>query len=249
VGAGGEPLTPLKAAVEEAYRVFKAEAPERWSGDDIGVGKEDWERLSTVPLRELTRSDTYHFLTETGVFNRHEVRYMLPRILDLLAAGEEPHAAGDECSLSCLANAGYPEQWTAPERAAIDAFFFAMLDACLEDEEFWERWSLDTLLCVAGCANADVGALLARADRAEDQRLARAVAHDIDWVGGLYPAGGLVNAFWQSARPEHAAAVDAWYRHPELLARVERAFFDESDPDWQKRISDAVEAMRGWRTS
>jgi hypothetical protein len=247
VGARGEPLTPLRAAVEEAYQVFKAGAPERWSGDDYDLDRESWARLSDLPLRELNSADTHHVLSESGRFDGREVRYMLPRLFELLAEGESPSSWGEECSLSCLAEAGYPEKWTEPERAAIEAFFSAMLDACLQDEQFWERRSLDSLLCMAGVANADVSALLERADRAEDRRLARAVAHDIDWIGGPDWFGGLANAFWENAHPGHASTVEAWYRRPELLTLLEREFFAETDPAWQQRISDAVERMRGWR--
>jgi len=246
VGAGGEPLTPLEAAVEEAYRVFKAEAPQRWLGDDLDLDRKAWTRLSDLPLRELNSADTHHFLTESGRFDGREVRYMVPRLFELLAAGECPGHWGEECSLSCLERAGYPKDWTDPERAAIEGFFAALLDDCLAQQALWERRSLDTLLCMAANANADVGALLARADQEEDQPMARAVAHDLAWIGGVYAHGGMQNNFWESAPGGHAAETEAWYRRTELLARIEQAFFEEPDPDWQKRISDAVESMRGW---
>lgn len=250
MGARREPLTPLRQAVEEAYSQFKAEPPGRWSGDDMGLGEEDWARLTNVPLRELNRHDTYHFLSETFRFNRREVCYMLPRLLELLAEAEAPNAAGEECSLSCLAEAGYPDVWTTPERAVVETFFEAMLDECLTEQGFWDRLSLDTLLCMAGNANADIGALLDRAERADDKWIARAVAFDLDWIGGPHSSGGLVNAFWESAKPKHRSAVEAWYRRPELLERIERAFFAETDPEWQRRISKAVEVMGTWqRTS
>lgn len=247
MAGGASANVPLRQTVEDAYRLFADDPPAHWSGDDLGIGKEDWDRLTNVPLRELNRHDTNHFLSETGRFTRREVRYMLPRVMELLAEGEAPHAAGAECSLSCLASAGYPDDWTETERAVIEAFLAAMLDSCLADPNFWDRLGLDELLCMAANANADVSALLDSLDRADDGTVARAVAFDLDWIGGLYSSGGFRNAFWESAKTEHASAVEAWYRQPELLERVERAFFAETDPDWQTRISNAVAAMATWR--
>ncbi|HSF94095.1 MAG TPA: hypothetical protein VLA52_03645 [Thermohalobaculum sp.] len=232
--------------MEDAYSVFRCDPPQRWSGDNTGYDRENWQRLSAVQLRELTRFDTDHFLSETGAVERSELRYILPRMFDLIAQGEAPHVAGEECSLSYLAETGYPEKWTEPERSAVERFFAALLDHCLSERYFEDSPFLDVVLCMAGNANADLGALLDRADRAGDKWLARAVAHDIDWIGGPDAAGGMRNAFWESAADAHASAAEAWYRRPELLARMERAFFAETDPDWQQRLSDAIEAMRGW---
>lgn len=244
---GTDAEVKLREAVLRAYDLFGAAPPDRWAGDDLGLAREDWARLSAVPLRELNRADTNHFLSETGHFTRREVRYMLPRVMELLAEGEAPHAAGEECSLRCLRLAGYPDDWTVPEREVVESFLAALLDASLADERLWDRFSLDTVLCMAANANGDLGALLARADRAGDRLLARAVAYDLDWIGGLDTAGGLRNAFWESADDAQRAAVTAWYRRPEFCDRVERAFFAEGDPDWQRRLSDAAEQMRNWQ--
>jgi hypothetical protein len=90
--------------------------------------------------------------------------------------------------------------------------------------------------------------LLDRIDRADDKRVARAVAFDLECLGGLDAHGDLVNAFWENASPEPRTSVRAWYRRNEIRACLERAFFAETGPDWQRRISDAVEAVRRWET-
>jgi hypothetical protein len=246
VGAGRESLTPLRQAVEEAYCLFKADPPDHWSGDDIGLGRRDWDRLTNVPLRELNRSDTNHFLSEAGDFKRHEVRYMLPRILDLFADGEDPHAAGLECCLGCLERTGYPDYWRPEERRVIEAFLLALIDQTLTEESYTEEASLDGVLCMAANANADLAPILAYLDQADETALARAVAFDFDLIGGLGEDGNLVNAFWESAGSGNRAAMIAWYRRADLAALLERAFFAESDPEWQRKLSAAVDVMRSW---
>jgi hypothetical protein len=90
--------------------------------------------------------------------------------------------------------------------------------------------------------------LLGRIDRAGDRSAARAVVVDLECLGGLDADGDLVNAFWENAGPAHRARIRSWYRRDGLRACLERAFFAEAEPDWQRRISDAAEAVRGWES-
>ncbi|MDH3667322.1 MAG: hypothetical protein OEN23_10385 [Paracoccaceae bacterium] len=237
-------LAALRAAVEDAYRTFETARPEKWSGDDLDLGREYWARLETVPLRELNRSDTDHFLSETGRFLRHEIRYILPRVIELLAEGESPHAAGMECSLNCLAQSGYPQDWTDGEVAAVEAFFAQLLDATIAG--VLESDGIGTLFCMVANAHGDLPALLDRGDRADPKTLARAIASDLDIIGGLDADGGLINAFWETAPGEHKVSMVDWYRRPKLVSVMEQAFFSETDPRWQQKISDALETMRRW---
>ncbi len=237
-------LPPLRAAVEDAYRAFKTARPEKWSGDDLQLGREYWARLETVPLHELNRSDTYHFLSETGKFPRHEVRYMLPRILDLLAEGQDPHSAGIECSLDCLASTGFPQDWTDADIAVVETFFARLLDATIDG--VLESDGIGTLFCMVANAHGDLPALLDRADQADPKTLARAVASDLDIIGGIGLDGELINAFWETAPGEHKESMIDWYRRPALVSILEQAFFSETDPHWQQKISDALETIRRW---
>ncbi len=119
-----------------------------------------------------------------------------------------------------------------------------LLDAVIACEVHAD--TIGAYFCMVACAGGDLPAVLDRAAGAEPQSLARAIALDIGVLGGLDQTGELVNAFWENASTENRRAMTEWYRRPGFAADLERAFFAETDPEWQQRISDALETIRNW---
>jgi hypothetical protein len=246
-----EPSAPLRQVVEEAYCFFAADPPTNWVGDGIGVGERDWARLTDVPLRDLTLYDTTHFLTETPHHNGREVRYMLPRLMDMLAEGDAPTVIAVECSLSCLASAGYPDDWTESERDLIERFFHELLRSyCADPRHFAPSRAIgDNLggyLCMIGSAGRDVAGALQVLDSVPQHQLAHALAL---WIG---PSGNplfswrssLHDGFWDLAPANREHAVLDWVEALNLPHLLETAFFEEADPEWQETISDALEHVK-----
>jgi len=246
VGAGDKPLTPLEQAVEEAYKVFAVPTP-----ISTGVCKHccmnpEIERdFLKVSIREMPPdyvADWYFAALEDMT---HDIAaYLLPKIFELISQGTWPNAVGEEITLQFLAEAGYPDDWLPDERRVVDAFLIALIDKTLAEETFHDGVGLDVLLCMASNANVELGPFLDHLYRADDLSLARAVIFDFYLIGGLNMDGNLVNAFWETASARHRATMQSWYRSPELTAKLERAFFAETDPIWQGKISDAIEMMR-----
>ena len=243
------PAARLTDLVEGAYRAFVVPVPVHWSGDDTGLAPDNWRRLSTVPLRQLTPHDLSHFSDETpGTLPRHEVRYLLPRYLDLLACGKRPQIVGVEASLAVLRRSGYREAWTESEQVIIEEFLAAFLEAFMANPDYFDFDTiLGEVLCMVACAGSDAPALLPRLDRAPPPLLARSVAR---WVNSTYGPTwreSLRNAFWQNL-PGEDAVLD-WLAALDPPRYLERAFFNETDPVWRDLISQAQVSTETWGLS
>lgn len=85
-----------------------------------------------------------------------------------------------ECSLNCLAAAGYPKSWTDAEQEVIERFFTDLLRAyCIDPEAFQPSTiggDLGGYLCMIGCAGGDIRSALAVLESMPEQQLARALA-------------------------------------------------------------------------
>jgi len=248
VGAGGEPLTPLQQAVEDAYRVFCGPPP-----DDLGVcdccglGPHDIRRIRQVPVRDLDLDDIWKWYSSADAnLSSEKVGYLLPRIFDFLAQGKCVCAIGNQIALRRIGATVYPHGWTSKEQQAVEGFLAAFLDALLVDPDTFNEQTLDEFLCMAASANADIPGLLRLLDAAEDGYVARALSVATEGLGTIDCFGGLVDPFWSDTPLALQDAVRGWYCRPELCSRVEQAFFAETEPEWQRRISNAAEVMRTW---
>ncbi|ANZ37250.1 hypothetical protein BBK82_15450 [Lentzea guizhouensis] len=107
--------------IERLYEVFALPRPAVVDFCDHCVDPADVAPFTSVPLRELTPDHVEKFWLRSGTIGDAAfVRYLLPRVLDLIAAGEleadffwlrlatEAHAGGDQ-----------------RERAAVEAYFLA----------------------------------------------------------------------------------------------------------------------------
>jgi hypothetical protein len=75
--------------IERLYEVFAAPRPRVVDHCDHCVSPEDVAPFTTVPLRELTSGQVEKYWLKSGTIgDENFVRYLLPRVLDLIAAGE-----------------------------------------------------------------------------------------------------------------------------------------------------------------
>ncbi|MBW8844143.1 MAG: hypothetical protein JF607_04120 [Burkholderiales bacterium] len=135
----------LQSAVRRAYEVFGAYAAPTQPLDvcTFCCMDEELEReMRAVPLRKLKRLHFYEYSTGAKSVDGQpadEVKYLLPRLLELLAAGEETHHS-IELALDRVGRC-HAGAFSNEERAVLDAFMLACFDACLRGEwvaeDFW----------------------------------------------------------------------------------------------------------------
>jgi len=135
----------LQAAVRRAYEVFGHYVAPRQPLDvctQCCMPEELEREMRAVPLRKLKRHHFYEYSTGAKSVDGQpadEVKYLLPRLLELLASGEETHHS-IELALDRVGQCP-ADVFSAEERAVLDAFMLACFDACLRgkwaEEDLW----------------------------------------------------------------------------------------------------------------
>lgn len=220
----GEPTAKLQAGdpfydlVEEAYEAFETPAPA-----DIGtcgpccMDQEVYDKFFTPSIRELP----FHYL-EDWFFSAPCIQfpkdiwiYLLPRILEVMAAGETPNANGIELSLNRFPT-GDPKHWTSRQWQILESFRgkFLYEFGALRAEHFHK---LDDIICTFAIASWNLDSLFAQVEAWSDEILIDSLW--TDWCAYPNPSLSLA-AFWES--PLREAAWE-WYTSPKLVKRVEAA--------------------------
>jgi hypothetical protein len=122
----------LQAAVENAYRVFGRYTLDR----PIELCDQCYPDLRAIfakrPLREIDAGLLCKYVDATachGYVDEHmadEIRYLLPRWLELVAAGEDIGRFGDDDGLTVMMPTEWRARWPAGEVAALDGYFAAL---------------------------------------------------------------------------------------------------------------------------
>ncbi len=246
-------LPALKDAVENAYRVFS-----RYSIGkrlyvcrcNVCMTEESERELVTTPLRELRAyalaeyTNSAHDWSE-GIVDV-EMRHFLPRYFDLLAQHDPPDNIGMDICLRRLRDSGWRTKWPKDEVAAIETFFDELVRDSLEYLEpqlhtyGWRlSFDLSEILTLIVTAGGDLDRALAVWDAAADPQ---AVAHMIAMRGETLTHYGdpyVTTPFLDDFRPE-ALKIGAFVMRPELVIRIEAAFFKARDPAMQQMLSDAL---------
>ena len=139
--------------------------------------------------------------------------YLLPRILEFLALGEEVSMVGNEVAFRRL-RAGDREAWNADQWDVLTRFRELYLDRNLTLEEHTDF--LDDAICMFALAGWPLDDLLEQVRAAEDAFLVNRLYHDWYELWG-YAAGVWVTAFWEA--PEKSR-MHAFYTSDELLDRM-----------------------------
>ncbi|MEV6240655.1 hypothetical protein [Lentzea sp. NPDC051838] len=118
--------------IERLYEVFSAPRPRVVDYCDHCVKPEDVAPFTTVPLRELTAEQVEIYWLRSGTIGDEKfARYLLPRVLDLIASGE---LDADFYWLR-IANTAH-ENGDSRERQTIEAYYDATpsaLEALVEE--------------------------------------------------------------------------------------------------------------------
>lgn len=237
-GAKVPPGHPFFALIAEAYRVFDRPKPQ-----DVDVCTEccmpkamaaDFFRLDIAELSLDYLTEWFGAACATEGVRQDVWAYLLPRTLEVLAAGMEPHYVGIEISLSRF-DTGNPAHWSHAQWNVLDRFQRQFLQTVTS-----RHHSLDDTLCMFRLGGWQLSDLLAQVLAMPDEEIVGRLWQD--WCDG-YDANGYVwtTPFWKK---DDEAIVSDFYRSDALLDRVEAiALSDSMDTDLAKRASDLVSVI------
>jgi hypothetical protein len=186
----------LKAAIDEAWRVFDIPAPM-----DLGVCTDCCmdprlaAEMQATPARALSETHVREWYGAAFASDPTyaQVAWFLPRVLEMLSDGKDVAHVGDEVVFARLPPTGFPDRWPERQVAVLNRFALAYLEMRLVSEQPLDWGELDRLLCMFGQGGFDMGPLLGRLDTLSDRDLA-AILHE-SWYyleSGTIP----VDAFW-----------------------------------------------------
>jgi len=235
----GEPFFEL---IDEAYRVFAYPKPKSIEVcERCCMDAEIEADFFNPPIRELPLSyvrDWFSAAYQPPGIAKKTWAYLLPRILEILASGQELSNVGIEVSLSRF-QTGNPENWSAREWDIIDRFQREFLRRSVHPFEDY----LDDVICMFGLAGWTVDDLMKQVSSASDEDLARRFWND--WCRGVVPGRERVwiTAFWEG---EGRSTAFNFYTSPELHGRMQKlALAKSTEPELAEKafaVASVIEA-------
>ncbi|MFQ6547462.1 hypothetical protein AADZ90_005850 [Aestuariibius sp. 2305UL40-4] len=212
--------SPFHPLIEEGYRVFKRPVP---AGTGVCECCMD-PQIEADFFNHGQQGLPFHYLRD-WYFAAADIplakdiwAFLLPRILDALAAGEEVSSVGNEVALNRFPT-GNPENWTSGEWTVLDRFQRLTLDQHRPGGAYY----LDDILCMFGIAGWRVPDLFQQVHAWPIDRLVTQLWHD--WCDAKQP-GIWIDAFWPDDAPSYP-----FYTAPDLHDRIHSfALADTTDP-------------------
>lgn len=248
------PLTPeLEGVVAEAYTLF-----ERYTiGSalyvchcNVCMSRETMRLLVSTPLREIPARLLGEYTNSAHDWNdgqvAREMRYFLPRYMDLIARNDPPDSIGLEICLRRLEPAHWRTQWPAAEADLIARFFDAVVRGAMHrlDVILWDRGAepkadMKNIMTMIIRAGGDIDRALRIWD--EGPLLGSAI-HMAEVLGSLgYKHGrDILSTSHLEDWLEASNAVATFLLRPSVQQRIEEAFFSTDDPHLQKILSNAA---------
>lgn len=166
--------------------------------------------------------------------------YLLPRILDMLAVGEEPSMTGLAVTLSRF-DSGNPQNWTSEQWSVLDAFQRSYLRWYIENGPDF----LDEAVCMFRRGGWPLEGLLEQLLSVPDDVLAARLWRD--WCNDGWHGAIWVTAFWEG---KENGQMFEFYTSVELHNRMTAlALSDHAAKDLAAKASDIVsviEANADW---
>lgn len=233
----------LRVAIEGLYRTFsRYNLTPHVPGCDHCTSDADHAAIHSAPLRQLTADNLsrYAFKATTTWGSPDDFRHFLPRIFELLAAGNLARLLDPEVAFGKLAYGNW-RGWPSEEQAAVERFLGAFWQAMLT--RYPNAFPVDEVLCCVGQAEDDLTPYL---DYWNITGARQAACHFAAFVESNVATGShrrkpwsLRNPFW-SGRATPASQVVAWLLDANRVNELERAFFTFGDePDTAGLLSAA----------
>lgn len=211
--------------IEDAYRVFAYPKPtstdvcERCCLDARIASDFFVPPIRELPLRYVQNWFDAAYSGE-GI-TRETWSYLLPRILEILASGEDASVISLEISLNRF-DTGNPKKWSNGEWAILDRFQREFLRYKIESRND----ALDDVICMFRLGGWPLDDLLAQVASMPDAILIRRLWQD--WCASGFESIW-TTAFWER---DDRTTVFSFYTSPELSERVEAVALDENtDPE------------------
>lgn len=210
------PDSPFFDLIEEAYRVFAYPKPtniEVCTGCcmDADIEADFFNpAIRELPLHYI--QDWYFAAYNPNGITKETWAYLLPRILEILAANEDVSNVGTEVSLNRFAT-GNPNNWSKQEWQILDNFQRMYLKYGIETANDF----LDDAICMFSLARWSLDDLLDQIASVPDEILAQRFWRD--WC--KWPAPGnesvWITAFWENAEK---SLVHNFYTSREMYHRM-----------------------------
>ncbi len=153
----------LSTIIEKSYKIFE----DYTIGETLEictnccVTKEEEKILVRTPLRKITKEIMNFYYNSAQTYSQrelYEMKYFLPRVLELLANFEVPtHSI--EISLTRLM-LDKKEWWLQKEKELLHEFAIAYFQKCLEQYPLPERISIDKIIIMFGIAHFEIEKIL-----------------------------------------------------------------------------------------
>ncbi len=243
-------VSDLNRVIEQAYTVFghyQLASPLNVCHCNVCLDEEEARELLRSPLRSIPSRllGAYTDSVSAGydASRQDELRHFLPRYFELIAANDPPDPMGLEICLRRLREFEWRQTWPKAEVETIDAFFDAYVAAAVQNIALWTAPSLTLrldfteVLTMIVTARGDIARVLQVWDNAPDPF---AIIHMAALRGSVVPDPvRLTDAHLSEEFDAEAQCIGAFLARPEIDARLEAAFFNLTDPRYQKILSDA----------
>lgn len=229
--------------IEEAYRVFDTYKPNdvevcTTCCMDAAIAADFFKPdIRDLPLEYL--SDWYGSAYSPDGVGRHIWTYLLPRVLEVLAAGENPSNTGIELVFDRY-DTGKPDQWSGPQWEILDRFQRVFVVARLPVREDWPGSVLDDTLCMFRRGGWPLHGLMEQLENLPTSLLATRLW--CDWCSHRADGGTInMSPFWHN--PERDT-VYGFYTSEGLRSRLESlALADETPFELANMASRVVEVI------
>lgn len=211
----------LKAAIDEAWRVFDIPAPV-----DLGVctfccmAPVEAIKMVQTRAKDLTvaQINNWYGSAFASEPTKAQVAWLLPRVMEIIAEGGEIASFGNEVAFKRLPLSGFPQRWTQEEVRAVEAFAHAAFDAFVTKRITTEFLDFDGWLCMFSFSGIPLEPFLTRLDDLPDNLLFEHLRR-----GPFHPSRNTVNftPFWLDSPQRNL--VRGWYTSNAMLERLTRA--------------------------
>ena len=233
----------LAQAIEQLYETF-AKYPLRSAFQDrcspLGERQELAVVLGSVPLRALEVGPlaTYAFKALLTMGDEQDLKYFLPRILELYARCRDWHDHAG--AIFDKLREAHWKDWEASERLALERYVMATWHELLRT--FPGVLTIYEYLADLVAAEFDTSLFLASWDPATSVCAARRAAQliaELDYTVARVDASSPVS---KHQRPL-GSAIDAWLVNQAVEEKLKRAFFEHADEDFAVDLARAADRL------
>lgn len=201
----------MQQVIKDAYSLFgKYSTPEHFSVcTHCCVNTRQEYELRALPLSSLSRDLIYVYndSAKDDLDSKDEVAYLLPRILELIALGEEIHHS-PELYLDWMSKTPL-EQWTEAEKELLERFALQYTKDAFQQAK-QEQWvvEIDSILIMFCHADIDIQAILDWLAQCTDDIVVASIAFLVG--SSIYEKNYLANPFKLDA-PEFEGIFNQWF--------------------------------------